>query len=96
MSASSDSNASGWGCSSVLVVGLDSDGFVLILLLVVEDNLGEELLVTVVIVLIIVVIMLRTLADEVVAPRPLIPRFSAIEKQIKVLLSVSDWMKNHP
>ena len=55
---------------------------------VVEDNLGEELLVTVVILLITVVIMLRTLENEVVAPRPLIPRFSAIEKQRKVLLSV--------
>ena len=81
-------------------MGLDSDGFVLILLLfvaeeeVVEDILGEKLLgvivvgVIVVIVLsIVVVIILRTLEDVAVAPRPFILRLSATEKQRKVLLS---------
>ena len=98
MSASSSSKVSGWRCWSVLVVGLDSDGFVLISFVfvaeVVVDILGEEMLsvvvvgVIVVIVLsVIVVISLRTLEVVVVAPRPLIPRFSAIKKQRRVLLS---------
>ena len=101
MSTSSISKVSGWRCSSVLVVGLDSDGFVSILLLfvveeeeVVEDILGEELfgvvvvdVILVVVLSIVVVIILRTLDDVVVAPRPLIPRFSATEKQRRVLLS---------
>ena len=99
--ARSISKVSGWRCLSVLVVGLDSDGFGLILFFVVEeeevvdDILGEELLgvvvvggIVVIVLITVVVIIWRKLEDVVVAPRPLIPRFSATEKQRKVLLSV--------